>query len=261
MTALTDRSIAALRGLHDDLVAHVRTLAEAELSGPSAATDWTVAQVLSHLGSGAEIGRATYTAAIAAADPPGDEFNLGVWDRWNAMTPAQQAQGFIEADAELLTLLESVTAVQRDQLEVKLGFLPNPLPLESIVGMRLSEVSLHSWDVRAGRDLTASVDPTAASALLEHYAGGMGFLLGFIGRADQVAEQAVVALGDTGLSLVVGDGVRVTHEAGAPTATFAGPAEAAIRLLAGRLGPAYVGGVQVLGNLTLDDLRRVFPGY
>lgn len=46
------------------------------------------------------------------------------------------------------------------------------------------------------------------------------------------------------------------------TATFTGQVEAALRLIAGRLGPAHTAaGVQVTGNVTLARLREVFPGF
>ena len=54
----------------------------------------------------------------------------------------------------------------------------------------------------------------------------------------------------------------MTTEPADPTATFAGPLEAAIRLIGGRLRPATTPeSVKVTGALSLDDLRRVFPGY
>jgi hypothetical protein len=38
--------------------------------------------------------------------------------------------------------------------------------------------------------------------------------------------------------------------------------EAAIRLIGGRLAAAHTpAGTEVVGDVTLDDLRRVFPGY
>jgi hypothetical protein len=41
-----------------------------------------------------------------------------------------------------------------------------------------------------------------------------------------------------------------------------GPADAVARLISGRLTPRWTpGGVSVSGNVDLDDLRRVFPGY
>ena len=39
-------------------------------------------------------------------------------------------------------------------------------------------------------------------------------------------------------------------------------ARGAIRLLSGRLKPEFTpAGVEVTGNVTLDELREVFPGY
>ena len=55
--------------------------------------------------------------------------------------------------------------------------------------------------------------------------------------------------------------VTVTGELDNPTARFDGPAEAVVRLLSGRLGAEYAAGVPVTGNVTLDELRKVFPGY
>jgi hypothetical protein len=62
---------------------------------------------------------------------------------------------------------------------------------------------------------------------------------------------------------VVDEGVRVVRGGSEDqTATFSGPLAAAIRLLSGRLKPEHTpADVEVNGNVTLDDLRKVFPGY
>ena len=44
-------------------------------------TDWTVAQVLSHLGSGAEIGRSALSTATGGPATIGDGGNEAVWAR------------------------------------------------------------------------------------------------------------------------------------------------------------------------------------
>jgi len=70
----------------------------------------------------------------------------------------------------------------------------------------------------------AGLHPESAALLLEHFAGGLGSV--------------------------------------EPTATFDGPLEVGIRLLSGRLKPQYTpAGVEVTGNVSLEDLRKVFPGY
>ena len=45
------------------------------------------------------------------------------------------------------------------------------------------------------------------------------------------------------------------------TATFDGPLEAFVRLVGGRLTDNDADVVNVEGNVSLDDLQRVFPGY
>jgi uncharacterized protein (TIGR03083 family) len=262
MTSLADRVIAALRSNHDQLAGLVPSLGEDQLTGGSGAAEWSAAQVLSHLGSGAEIGLATYRAAQAGEDPPAADFNETVWARWNAMTPREQADGFVEHNARLVAHLESLTAEQREALQVRLGFLPFPLPLAGVAGMRLSEAAQHTWDLRVAADPAAGLDPVAADLLVELYAGPLGFLLGFIAKADQLAGPARVRVPAAGVDLVIGESTGLVPLEGDADATLDAPAEALMRLLAGRLGPAYTpGDVTVTGAVTLEDLRRVFPGY
>ncbi len=237
-------------------------LTDEQLLAGSGASEWPVAQVLSHLGSGAEIGRATLRAALEGAAGPGDGFNQSVWDRWNAMSPRDQADAFVESDAELVAAFEALGPEQRAGLEVPLGFLPAPLPLATYAGMRLNETAAHSWDVRVAFDEAAAVDEATARLVVDHYADGLGFLLGFTARADEVDEPALVGLADLDHDLEVDDAVRLVATGGTRTASFTGPADAVARLFSGRLAPGRTPqGVGVTGNVTLDQLRRMFPGY
>jgi uncharacterized protein (TIGR03083 family) len=263
MPSLAHRTIADLRTLHDELAALVPTLTEAQLAGPSGASEWTVAQVLSHLGSGSEISLATYRAALTGAAGPGSEFNQGVWDRWNAMDPRDQAAGFVEHDAKLVETIEALTPEQRENLKIDVGFAPTALTVSTHAGMRLNELALHSWDVRVALDLGAALSEQSAEVLVEQFSDGMGFLLGWLGKAEALAEPAVV--GVSGHKLVVSTTVSLSSagdDGQAATADFAGPLEAFVRLIGGRLAPAHTPAeVGVSGNVGLDDLRRVFPGF
>ena len=262
MTPTADASIAALRSTHDELAAVVRGLTEEQLLAPSGAAEWPVAQVLSHLGSGAEISRATLRAATGAGEAPGDGFNQSVWDRWNALSPRGQADAFLTADDALVATFEALTPEQRSDLQVDLGFLPAPLPLASYAGMRLNEAAQHSWDVRVAFDDHAAIDDGTSRLLVGHLGNGLAFLVGFTGKADVVAEPTQVDLGDLDLALSVTDSVALVPAGGDVTASFIGPADAVARLLSGRLTPRWTpDGVAVSGNVGLDDLRAVFPGY
>lgn len=262
MSTLATRTIEALRLEHDDLARLVTSLGEEELAAPSGASDWSVAQVLSHLGSGAEINLAVLQAALGRREVPDDGFNPSVWDRWNALGPAEQRDEFVVHNTALLETLENLDDEQRSSLRIALAYLPAPITVATHAGMRLNEAALHGWDVRVARDPEAGLLESSAATMLDHLSTELGFLLGFVGKADQVDGPVVVALGDLGFSVSVTDTVALVADDVPTTATFTGPAEAVLRLIGGRLAPAHTPAtVQVQGNVTLDDLRAVFPGY
>jgi uncharacterized protein (TIGR03083 family) len=262
MSTLADRTISALRSNHDELAALVPGLSDAQLSTTSGAAEWTVAHVLSHLGSGAEIAAAGYRAALDGAPPPGQDFPQAVWDRWDALSPREQAAGFLEHDAALVDMLESLPSVQRRDVRLDVGFLPTPLDFPTIAGMRLGEVAQHGWDVRVGLDPSATLDGPSAEVLIEQLINGLRFMVGFMGKADRLSQPAVVNIERSHVAIAIDDHVSLSVSTAEATANFSGEPEAAIRLIGGRLKPQYTpADVEVTGNVTLDDLRKVFPGY
>ena len=89
MTTETRALIASLRTLHDDLAAFVAELTPDQLRERSYDTEWSVADVLSHLGSGSELTLLRLHAE--REDSPTPEESAQVWATWNARTPEQQA--------------------------------------------------------------------------------------------------------------------------------------------------------------------------
>jgi uncharacterized protein (TIGR03083 family) len=264
MTTLADQVIAALRSGHDDLSAHVLPLDEKGLAQPSAAGAWAISDVLSHLGSGAQIALATLERALAGGGSAPDGFNQSVWDRWNAMTPAQQRDGFLAANQRLLERYESLDAVTRQELRIDLGFLPAPLDVAGAGRMRLVEFALHAWDVEAGLDPSTTLAPEAVPLLFE----GLRPLLGWISKPDTLngrhARIAVDLTGpDTTYGLLLGETVTVVDDRPQhPDGVLSATVETWMRLLTGRLSPIYTPStVELTGPITLDDLRAVFPGY
>jgi putative sterol carrier protein len=61
----------------------------------------------------------------------------------------------------------------------------------------------------------------------------------------------------------VGDTVTLTDEPAQPDAVLSTPAEWWLRLTTGRHSPEHTPSTVTLtgGTITVDDLRRVFPGY
>ena len=257
MSELTDRVIAALRANHDTLVALVPGLTAQQLTGPSGASEWSVAQVLSHLGSGAEISRKPI--ATAAGEQVEAEDNQSIWARWDGSSPSQQAAGYVEHDTAYLDTVEALTAEQRDSLRIDMGFLPEPVPVVVALGMRLNEVANHAWDVQIGLDPQAEIDAETAAVLVELYTGPLAFLLGFSGKPDLLDGEVRLAV--PGGAVEITDKVVVSTDVEDPTAILVGPDGAVIRLISGRLTPDHSEGVVVTGDVALEDLRKVFPGY
>jgi uncharacterized protein (TIGR03083 family) len=116
LTAPAERLLAVLRRCHDELAARVRGLAEADLTRRSYCADWSVAQVLSHLGSGAEIALALLQAARTGAAPPGPDDFRAVWARWDVCPPGQQAAAFMAAVPRLHDVVEALDDAERREL-------------------------------------------------------------------------------------------------------------------------------------------------
>jgi uncharacterized protein (TIGR03083 family) len=191
MTVSADQAIAALRSGHDDLSALVRGFGPDDLTKPSAASEWDVSQVLSHLGSGAEIGLASLEASLAGGETPGDDFNKSVWARWDAMTPAERSDAFGPSNQRLVERYEALDPAQRAELRVKLGFMPEPVDVATAAGFRLNEFALHAWDVKVAFDPTATVAAEAIPVILDP----MAFFLGWVSRPETVAGRPAARSG------------------------------------------------------------------
>jgi uncharacterized protein (TIGR03083 family) len=259
-----DTVIAVLRTEHDTLAGVVSKLSDDDLARPSAASEWDISQVLSHLGSGAVITAAGLQVALGDRPDLAPDFNQATWDTWNAMSRRERADGFLQAGEALTALYESLDAATRDTLRIDLGFLPEPVDLATAGRLRLSELALHSWDVRAGFDEHATLATDAAAALLH----AKPDLLAWIAKADRLdGRHAVLQVTTTEPASVFALRLEtpVSVDLGAPQrpdGTLTLPAEAWLRLVSGRLAPRHTpGGVVATGAADLDQLRQIFPGY
>ncbi|MEV4660011.1 maleylpyruvate isomerase family mycothiol-dependent enzyme [Micromonospora sp. NPDC049301] len=263
MSTAADQIITALRAGHEELAALVRDLKEDDLLLPSGASEWQVSQVLSHLGSGAEINLATLNAARTGTPAPDGDFNRGVWQRWDAMRPAEHAAGFLEADQRLVEAYEALDAASRASLRIDLGFLPEPVDVATAGRFRLSEFALHQWDVEVAFNPFAAVTPQAVSLLLDQVGG----MLAWTSRPQELAGREATLLvrlhePERTYGLRLGERIELTDVPEQPDGELTAPAEAWLRLATGRLSPQHTpDGVRVTGPVSLDDLRRVFAGF
>ena len=256
METSPDPWIGALRHSHDRLQALVEPLDLGQLEQPSYASKWSIAQVLSHLGSQAEIFGLFLAAGLSGEEPPGREAFGPIWDSWNARSPQAQAADALNADQATLEQFESLDADQRARLHLHLFGMD--LDVTGIARMRVGEHAVHTWDVAVALDPTATVAPDAVALLIDT----LGQFVARAAKPDGVQRRLRVSTTDPELDFILQTGESVTltpadGEEGLPELRL--PAEALIRLAYGRLDPAHTPPVQASG-VDLDELRAIFPG-
>jgi uncharacterized protein (TIGR03083 family) len=264
MTDRADRTIKVLRSSHDELAAMARGFTGDDLARTSGSSEWDISQVLSHLGSGAEIFLALIQGALDGSGSPGGDFNQGVWARWDAMSREERAEGFLTANETLVSRFEGLDAETLDTLRIDTGFMPEPLDVGAVAGMRLTEFAHHLWDVKVAFDPAATLDPEATDLLVDQ----AGMLIGFLGKADALDGRTVTiavhtASPERSFGLDIRDAVSLVDAPTAPDAVLTAPAEWWLRLVTGRHSPAHTPAeVRLSGDsVTLDDLRRLFIGF
>jgi uncharacterized protein (TIGR03083 family) len=229
-------------------------LSETELTGRAYPADWTVAQVLSHLGSAAVIMQRRLEDGLAGATTP-DDFAPSIWDVWNAKTPVQQRDDGLAADDALLARIEAMTPEERERFVLSMG--PLTLGFSDFVAMRLNEHALHTWDVEVALDPAATLPPQVAELIVDN----LELIARFTAKPTGDATTISVATVDPQRAFTVdltADSVRFSPETSAASPDVELPAEAFIRLLYGRLDPDHT--PDGLDATAISTLRRVFPG-
>lgn len=180
------------------------------------------------------------------------------------MTRRERADGYLKTNRGLIDLYNSLDAGTRDSLLVDMGFLPAPVDLATAAGLRLREVTLHSWDVRVPFDENATLANDATTALLH----GKPDMYAWIGKTDVLGGRELditVTTTEPASTFALHLQSRVSVDFDVPDhpdGTLTLPAEAWLRLVAGRLAPRYTpDSVAAKGAASLDLLRQVFPGY
>ncbi|HEV2360804.1 MAG TPA: maleylpyruvate isomerase N-terminal domain-containing protein [Acidimicrobiales bacterium] len=250
--------LAALKAGQRYLDGLAGPLSGAELRAQSYASEWSVAQVLSHLGSGAVIFGDYLERSLAGEDLPGMEEMKPVWDEWNAKTPEDQRTDALEASAGYV---ERLASLHRDGTEVDLELFGMNMDLAMLARMRLGEAAVHSFDIAVAFDPSATVAQDASALLVDT----LGQIAGWTGKSDGSGRTVALTTTDPDrhLRLDLGDSVVLDvggASADAGAANLALPAESLIRLVYGRLDADHTPASVAATGFDLDELRAVFPG-
>jgi len=264
---ILDDVIAALQNSHTRLRSALGALTSDELVGPSYDDEWTIAQVASHLGSGAEIFGLFLDAGLRDEAVPDRETFQEIWARWDAKPATEQTADAITVDRQLLDNVAAIPAEQRESWRLDMFGTVHSLP--TFLRTRLAEHALHSWDIAVMRDPRAVIAPDATALIVDNLgqiAQRAGKNAGYAGVvAVETAEPArnfALTLSADGAQLIpsasaADDG---TTAAPAATATLRLPAEAFVRLVYGRLDDHHTPPGVDVDRIELDALRAAFPG-
>jgi uncharacterized protein (TIGR03083 family) len=257
--------IATLRRSHDNLVRIAGSMTPEEVRGQSYCRDWTNAQVLSHLGSGAEIALMGLPGALGEGPPVNRDQFPAVWDTWNAKSPDDQATDGLASDEQHVQRLEQLS--DEELAAARMDFLGMQLDATGIIRLRLGEHVLHTWDLAVMQDPAATVQADAVELLIDNVPQ---FLAPRLGKPLPEPLRVRITTTDPARDylLTSAESVRVVNWPGDAAENGDGevprvemPAEALLRLSYGRLDPAHTPSTVSGDPEVLDKLRAIFPGF
>jgi uncharacterized protein (TIGR03083 family) len=248
----------ALRTTAGRLISVVTPLDGTAIRGRSYDSDWTIAQVMSHIGSQSEVFEAFLDAALVGDEIPEPDSFPPIWARWDTKSPEEQVRDALAATEHHVARFDALTD---DQLEdFRIEFFGMDLDAAGFINTRVSEFALHTWDVEVALQPAATLVPQAVELLVEVTPQMAARLAKPAPQPFRVWTHTVEPESDLVWDLA--DTVSVDSGTGADgDARVDLPAESLIRLLAGRLDPAHTPASVTASGVDLDEVRAIFPGY
>ena len=243
-----ENQVEALRSEYERLARHLRALDADGLAAPSTCEGWSAADVAAHLAWNARLYIRSLGMGLAGEAPPPPPTGGGpkitadfVRDR--AVELREKLgdgllQSFEEHNAGFIDMLDGLDSDVRETLTVP--FLNDTIPLRRLIGLRINEVALHSWDVRSPADDQAALVEDAALASIELWRDTIGRRL----RPGPDARIRIEPADGEAFDVTGGDSPATGPPSGEANATLAGLASTIALFLSGRadLGAVEVGG-------------------
>jgi uncharacterized protein (TIGR03083 family) len=250
-----DAHLHALRSSADRLRDLVAPLDDTQLEQQAFPSEWTIADVLSHVGSGAVIMQRRFEDSLVRQPTP-DDFGPVIWDAWNAKSPREKADDALIADRALVERIESLTDEERSGFEFAVG--ARTLDAIGFTALRLNEHVMHTWDIDVALHPAATLPLDAAALVVDN----LDLIARYTAKPTGSSRTIVVRTSDPTRDFTITlDPEAVTVERGADgrEPVLGLPAEAFARLIYGRLDAQHTPSVE--GDASaLDELRQVYSG-
>jgi uncharacterized protein (TIGR03083 family) len=248
----------ALRTTAARLTTVVTPLDAQAIRGRSYDSDWTIAQVMSHIGSQSEVFEQFLEAALTGEEVPAPDSFPPIWARWDAKSPEQQVHDALGAVERHVACFDAITDNQLATFRIE--FFGMDLDAAGFINTRVSEFTLHTWDVEVALQPAATLEQQSVELLVDvapRMAARLAKPASYPFRMwTHTIDAESDLLWDCAEIVTVGSGVGDEGDARVDL-----PAESLIRLLAGRLDPAHTPSTVTASGVDLDDVRAIFPGY
>jgi uncharacterized protein (TIGR03083 family) len=254
-------AINVLRANVDRFVDLVGSLDDTAITGQSYDDDWSIAQVCSHLGSGAQISLDWLHAAVEHREPMSREAMPGIWDDWNGRTPRAQVDGAVEVNQAHVAAFEALSDEELAGARIDL-FGMFDLVGDALAQFRLPELVVHTWDIAVALDPAARVAHDAIELMIDE----MPSRVGFFGKPQAEAWALTVHVSDPPRTFVLRAGEHITlspvdEDPDDTDGELHISAEALVRLFVGRLDARNADDTTLSSDkVSLEDLRTTFPG-
>ena len=146
----------------DRLSAHLAQLDDQGWLEQSYCAEWRVYQVVSHLASGARILLGSLTQWFDDGPPMDSAQMQRIWARANALAPEQMHAEYRDALQGYFARLDTLPP---DAGSLEVDMFLGRRPVQDMLLLRLHEVALHVWDVRAARDRSTRIPTEVVDVL------------------------------------------------------------------------------------------------
>lgn len=243
----------------------VESVPDAEFEKPSpGCPGWRVQDVVAHLTTGAEM-----FAWLARGTISGDQW-MEVRQRRlaenSALAPADLKRRYVESDASLLDTFRTLTPeqLQEKRSHPALG----EVPVAQLVHMRISEATVHGWDIASAVDPNARLEAPATPSVLPLISSvcPSWFVTDSIDGVRRTYRFVVRGAVNEERTLTIADGKATWSDGGgSPDATMSLDAGDFVLLLSGRLSSERLissGRAQTSGDVeAAKQLSTLYKAY
>ncbi len=257
----------AVKREYQTLVQDVESHPASYVEQDSFCSNWKNYQVISHLGSGAEIFQKSLETALDGNEALSPEGRQAIWGYFDGLAPQDVYPQFKDRTEKLIAYLEALPESKHNEI---IPTFAGNLPLPKALLTRLNEMSLHVWDIRVKSDPSLKLEDNAAALLLPMVVDRLPNRAKRDGLDELRGRPVAFDInGPASRQFTLNPGgEQATVEGGLPSGalfTVKMPAEAFERLVAGRepIDKAVAAGTaQVSGDTaSMGSLSKIFPGY